>query len=259
MASTAIFSGHILTRCAQLPPPNKRNKFPVKVNKINEVSISYLKLKPERGSECRIRASDSSSVSASPGKMPDVLSEDVESSLAMAEVFDLSGKAVRLTDLWKERKAVVGFARHFGCVLCRKRADILASQKGSMDAAGVALVLIGPGSIDQAKEFAKQTQFPGEVYADPSHSTFDALKFVSGVSTTFTPLAGMKIIESYLQGYRQDWRLSFQKETVNRGSWQQGGILVAGPGENNIVYLHKDREAGDDPDVKDVLKACCTS
>ena len=26
-----------------------------------------------------------------------------------------------------------------------------------------------------------------EVYADPSHSSYEALRFVSGVSTTFTP------------------------------------------------------------------------
>ncbi|KAF5940768.1 hypothetical protein HYC85_021935 [Camellia sinensis] len=56
-----------------------------------------------------------------------------------------------------------------------------------MDAASVALVLIGPGSIDQAKAFSEQTKFKGEVYADPSYSSYKALRFVSGVSTTFTP------------------------------------------------------------------------
>ncbi|KAK6779649.1 hypothetical protein RDI58_021833 [Solanum bulbocastanum] len=35
------------------------------------------------------------------------------------------------------------------CVLCRIRADYLAAEKDKMDAAGVALVLIGPGSVDQ--------------------------------------------------------------------------------------------------------------
>ncbi|KAH9329230.1 hypothetical protein KI387_001338, partial [Taxus chinensis] len=243
---TATFSTHILTKRAQLAVavPKERSMVPAKIlftpiNKFNGASIPYSKLKLENGADCRIRASESSSVSTSPGPMSARLREDVDSSVAVAEVFDLSGNVVRLADLWKERKAVVGFARHFGCVLCRKRADILASQKGTMDAAGVALVLIGPGSIEQAKAFAEQSQFPGEVYADPSHSAFNALKFVSGVSTTFTPSAGMKIIESYLEGYRQDWGLSFQKDTVNRGGWQQGGILVAGPGKNNIVYLHK--------------------
>jgi len=29
-------------------------------------------------------------------------------------VFDLNGNAIPLTDLWKDRKAVIAFARHFG-------------------------------------------------------------------------------------------------------------------------------------------------
>ncbi|KAF3790284.1 Thioredoxin-like protein AAED1 [Nymphaea thermarum] len=186
-----------------------------------------------------------------------VMPEDAEALLDDVKVLDLSGKEIPVTDLWKERKAVVAFARHFGCVLCRKRADLLASVKDKLDDCEAALVLIGPGNLEQAKAFSEQTKFKGEVYADPSHSSYNALKFVSGVTTTFTPAAGMKIIQLYLEGYRQDWKLSFEKDTVSRGGWQQGGILVAGPGKTNILYLHKDKEAGDDPDVEQVLKACC--
>ncbi|KAG0498910.1 hypothetical protein HPP92_003214 [Vanilla planifolia] len=184
--------------------------------------------------------------------------EDITSSLQNVEVFDLTSKAVPIVDLWRNRKSVVAFARHFGCVLCRKRADVLAANKDLMDAADVALVLIAPGTVDQAISFFEQTKFKGEVYADPSHSSYDALNFAYGVSTTFTPKAGMKIIESYLEGYRQDWELSFKENTRTKGGWQQGGILVAGPGINNISYLHKDKEAGDDPNIEDVLNACCS-
>lgn len=173
-------------------------------------------------------------------------------------MFDLNGNGVPISDLWKDRKAVVAFARHFGCVFCRKRADLLASQKDRMDASGVALVLIGPGSIDQAKAFSEQTNFKGEVYADPSHLSYEVLGFVSGVLSTFTPQAGLKIIQLYMEGYRQDWGLSFQRDTVTRGGWQQGGIIVAGPGKSNISYIHKDKEAGDDPDMEDILNACCS-
>ncbi|XP_014495826.1 thioredoxin-like protein AAED1, chloroplastic isoform X2 [Vigna radiata var. radiata] len=187
-----------------------------------------------------------------------VLSDDTTSSLDSVKVFDLEGNGIPISDLWKDRKAVVAFARHFGCVLCRKRADYLASKKDIMDASGVALVLIGPGSIDQAKSFAEKTKFQGEIYADPTHSSYEALQFVSGVLTTFTPNAGLKIIQLYREGYRQDWKLSFEKDTVTRGGWKQGGIIVAGPGKNNISYLHKDKEAGDDPEIEDILKACCS-
>ncbi|XP_078159442.1 thioredoxin superfamily protein [Carex rostrata] len=196
-----------------------------------------------------------SSSTSSPGT---AATEGITTSLKGVEVFDLSGKAIPILDLWKDRRAVVAFARHFGCVLCRKRADLLASKQDVMSSAGAALALIGPGTVEQARVFAEQTKFKGEIYADPNHSSYDALEFAYGVSKTFTPSAGLKIIQSYMEGYRQDWGLSFQKETTTRGGWQQGGVLVAGPGVTNILYIHKDKEAGDDPDIEDVLRACCT-
>ncbi|KAL3531884.1 hypothetical protein ACH5RR_005405 [Cinchona calisaya] len=196
-------------------------------------------------------------VSTSPGPESSAVSEGTANLLDSVEVFDLNGNKIAISDLWKDRKAVVAFARHFGCVLCRKRADYLAAHKEKMDAAGVALVLIGPGSVNQAKTFAEDTKFKGEVYADPSYSSYEALRFGSGVLTTFTPKAGLKIIEAYMEGYRQDWQLSFEKETRTRGGWQQGGIIVAGPGKHNFSYIHKDKEAGDDPEIEEILTACC--
>ncbi|KVI09514.1 Thioredoxin-like fold [Cynara cardunculus var. scolymus] len=169
------------------------------------------------------------------------ISEETGTLLERVEVFDLNGNSMTISDLWKDRKAVVAFARHFGCVLCRTRADKLAAKKDRMDASGVALVLIGP-----------------EVYADPSYASYKALSFVSGVTTTFTPGAALKIIEAYMEGYRQDWEISFEKDTRTKGGWQQGGIMVAGPGISNISYIHKDKEAGDDPDIEEILKACCS-
>uniref|UniRef100_A0A2C9VC47 Thioredoxin domain-containing protein n=1 Tax=Manihot esculenta TaxID=3983 RepID=A0A2C9VC47_MANES len=185
--------------------------------------------------------------------------------LETVKVFDLDGNGIPVSDLWKDRKAVVAFARYFGCVLCRKRADYLAAKKDIMDASGVALVLIGPGSVDQAKTFFEQTKFKGEVYADPNHSSYEALKFVSGVLTTFTPKAGLKIIQSYiLRQYSLTWKsidktgnFHLKGDCVQSG-WQQGGIIVVGPGKTNISYIHKDREAGDDPDIEDILEACCS-
>ncbi|KAL6142021.1 hypothetical protein ACLB2K_060305 [Fragaria x ananassa] len=157
--------------------------------------------------------------------------EDTASLLDRVKVFDLNGNGIPISDLWKDRTAVIAFARHFGCVFCRKRADYLASKKDIMDKSGVALVLIGPGSIDQT--------LPTIPYSD------------------LISFAGLKIIQLYMEGYRQDWKLSFEQDTVSRGGWQQGGIIVAGPGKSNILYIHKDKEAGDDPDIKDILNACC--
>lgn len=40
--------------------------------------------------------------------------EDIASSLDKIEVFDLNGNAIIISDLWKDRKTLVAFARHFG-------------------------------------------------------------------------------------------------------------------------------------------------
>ncbi|XP_043815388.1 thioredoxin-like protein AAED1, chloroplastic isoform X2 [Manihot esculenta] len=204
-----------------------------------------IKLFPKRQGHIACSAISGSSGTKSSG----LVSENTANLLDTAKVFDLDGNGIPISDLWKDRKAVVAFARHFGCVFCRKRADYLAAKKDIMDASGVALVLIGPGSVDQVCL---------EVYADPDHSSYEALKFVSGVFSTFTPKAGLQIIQLYMEGYRQDWKLSFEKDTVSRGGWQQGGIIVAGPGKTNISYIHKDKEAGDDPDIEDIMKICCS-
>ncbi|KAM0857894.1 hypothetical protein ACQ4PT_048175 [Festuca glaucescens] len=144
--------------------------------------------------------------------------EGLARSLQGVEVFDLSGNAVPVVDLWRDRKAVVAFARHFGSVT-HYVPSYLSEFQDAMEAAGVSLVLIGPGTVEQA---------------------------------------GLKIIQLYREGYRQDWELSFEKNTRTKGGWYQGGLLVAGPGINDISYIHKDKEAGDDPEMEDVLKACCS-
>uniref|UniRef100_A0A6N2LA43 Uncharacterized protein n=1 Tax=Salix viminalis TaxID=40686 RepID=A0A6N2LA43_SALVM len=72
-----------------------------------------------------------SAISGSPGieAGSGLVSEDTTNILDTVEVLDLNGNAIPISDLWKDRKAVVAFARHFGCVLCRKRADYLAAKK----------------------------------------------------------------------------------------------------------------------------------
>lgn len=43
-----------------------------------------------------------------------MVSEDTTDLLDRVQVFDLNGNGVSISDLWKDRKAVVAFARHFG-------------------------------------------------------------------------------------------------------------------------------------------------
>lgn len=42
------------------------------------------------------------------------MSEGRAKLLDSVQVFDLNGNTISISDLWKDRKAVVAFARHFG-------------------------------------------------------------------------------------------------------------------------------------------------
>lgn len=43
-----------------------------------------------------------------------VAGEDEANLLDTVKVFDLNGVGIPISDLWKDRRAVVAFARHFG-------------------------------------------------------------------------------------------------------------------------------------------------
>ncbi|BBN20110.1 hypothetical protein MPTK1_8g16510 [Marchantia polymorpha subsp. ruderalis] len=196
---------------------------------------------------------------SSPGAAP--LAEGyLTKSLEGVQVCDPTGARVSLTSLWENRKAVVAFGRHFGCMLCRKRAGLLEARKTEMDAAGVALVLIAPGVPEQAKGFLEHNKFTGEVYADPEYAAYEALDFTKGFLSVVNPKSGQRLIQARLDGYDQDWELSLgYKDTVQKGSWLQGGILVAGPGKDTVHYFFKDAEAGDEPNMEELMAACCSS
>eukprot|EP00850_Spirogloea_muscicola_P020932 SM000231S07479 [mRNA] locus=s231:20692:26153:+ [translate_table: standard] len=108
-----------------------------------------------------------------------------------------------------------------------------------LDRAGVRLALIGPGNAEQAQGFRDSVNFPGDVFADPERATFRALDFVSGVGSVFSPKAAVNLVSATLEGFSQDWGLSLQPDTIMRGAWQQGGLIVAGPGTDKLIFLHK--------------------
>jgi hypothetical protein len=74
-------------------------------NNENETSVEHLPI---------LRANNCFNVWIWPGVESPVLGEDTSSSLELVKVFDLEGNGIPISDLWKDRKAVVAFARHFG-------------------------------------------------------------------------------------------------------------------------------------------------
>jgi hypothetical protein len=62
-------------------------------------------------------------------------------------------------------------------------------------------------------------RFHAEVYADPTQDSFRALGFASGIGSTLNPQAGLNVVNALREGFKQNWAISFEKDTVLKGGW----------------------------------------
>ena len=112
--------------------------------------------------------------------------------------------------------------------------------------AGAELVLIGNGRPDQAAAFARD-EAPGvTVLTDPSLRTYRALDLRRGVLATLGPRSALAAASAFRRGHRQ--------AATAGDAWQQGGLAVVAPG-GRIVFVQRNRDAGDRPDVDGALAA----
>ena len=119
----------------------------------------------------------------------------------------------------------------------------MAGRLDEIRAAGARLMLVGNGSPGQAAKFAKG--FPGvTVLTDPSLDTYRALGLRRGVGATLNPGSALSAVGAALRGNRQT--------SVEGDPWQQGGLLLLGPG-GQVLYLQRNRGAGDRPDLDRAL------
>jgi len=112
--------------------------------------------------------------------------------------------------------------------------------------AGADLVLVGNGRPDQAAAFARD-EVPGvTVLTDPSLRTYRALDLRRGVLATLGPRSAIAAASAFRRGHRQ--------AATAGDAWQQGGLAVIAPG-GRILFVQRNRDAGDRPDLEGALAA----
>ncbi|XP_027470682.1 peroxiredoxin-like 2C isoform X3 [Zalophus californianus] len=146
---------------------------------------------------------------------------------AVAElpVLDANARQVPFGALFRERRAVVVFVRHFLCYICKEYVEDLAKiPKSFLQEADVTLIVIGQSSYHHIEPFCKLTGYSHEIYVDPEREIYKKL--------------GMKRGE----------------EIASSGDpAQQGGTLILGPG-NNIHFIHRDKNRLDHKPINSVLQ-----
>ena len=112
-------------------------------------------------------------------------------------------------------------------------------------ASGASLAFVGNGRPDMARHFAEKEVPGATVLTDPSLDTYRALGMRRGVAETLSLRSSVSAVGALLRGNMQ---------TRTQGDpWQQGGLMVLDR-QGRILFLQRNRDAGDRPDLDAALK-----
>ena len=107
-------------------------------------------------------------------------------------------------------------------------------------------MFVGNGSLEQAKRFHLNHAPDDMVLSDPSLKTYRALGLTRSIAATLGLASISAGIRSTMRGHRQT--------SVQGDPWQQGAMFVLARG-GRTVYAHKNRHAGERPDLTAALRA----
>jgi len=116
-----------------------------------------------------------------------------------------------------------------------------------IEAAGAQLVFVGNGRADQAARFAEKEVPGATLLTDPSLESYRALGLPRGVLATLGPGSTLAAVSAAVRGGHRQTR-------IEGDAWQQADLLVLGPG-GRILFLQRNRDAGDRPDLDGALRA----
>ncbi|KAM5136591.1 peroxiredoxin-like 2C isoform 4-T4 [Callospermophilus lateralis] len=162
--------------------------------------------------------------------------QPLATSVAELPVLDATGKRLPFGALFRERRAVVVFVRHFLCYICKEYVEDLAKvPERLLQEANVTLIVIGQSSYHHIEPFCKLTGYSHEIYVDPEREIYKRLGMKRGeeiASSGQSPHVKSNLLSGSLQSL---WRavtgplFDFQGDPA-----QQGGTLIVGPVEQTI-------------------------
>eukprot|EP01084_Bolivina_argentea_P051028 93864_1 len=212
----------------------------------------------------------------------------------MPEVLNMdTNKVIPLSDIWKDRKCIVCFLRHFNCRFCQQQISDLNqiftyintnyNNKLNDDQQNDKISIIAVGvsaTINEAQNFKISNKYQGELYIDyissksaiegnksgnSNYSTtapsYDILRLYDSKSniydssgTSFRPEVAKLAQTALDKGFKDGDITNKPKQLFLR----IGGMFILGPG-NHCDYAYRSKYAGDHPLINNVLKAAIGS
>ncbi|XP_016040462.2 peroxiredoxin-like 2C isoform X2 [Erinaceus europaeus] len=107
--------------------------------------------------------------------------QPLAAAVAELPVVDAAGVRVPFGELFRERRAVVLFVRHFLCYVSKEYVEDLAKVPRSvLEEANITLIVIGQSSYHHIEPFCKLTGYSYEIYVDPEREIYKRLGMKRG-------------------------------------------------------------------------------
>jgi len=163
---------------------------------------------------------------------------------------------VELGALWRSRTVALIFLRHYLCVQCRVGAMELERDR-HMLGPDPNVWLVGMGTPVQARAFKQQTGVRFPLLLSPDLQAYHAMDLPRGSLRQIFGLAAQRVARRRAKGVGLDREAQGGNRPKARPEqdWHQlGGAFVFAQG-GTIVWSHRARHAGDDPDHALLAKA----
>jgi peroxiredoxin len=170
----------------------------------------------------------------------------VADALSKVNVLDLAGRPVRLSPLWRDRTALLVFARHFGCNFCHEQISELKPRFNELRRANVAIAIIGTGSPSSAELFRNWLSLDVPIYSDEGRASYRAGGFKRSALRLLHPMGGVRLIDSLWKGYRIS--------KVDGDFVQLGGAMVI-RADGSVPYHQISAHPGDLPLAAEIVIA----
>ncbi|RDX57095.1 hypothetical protein OH76DRAFT_1334854 [Lentinus brumalis] len=189
------------------------------------------------------------------------LTKDQIQTAAAFTVVAQNGIRVPFGDLFKDRKTIVVFIRHFWCAMCQ---DYMYSISRSVDfealkRAGIDFVIIGNGSPNMIKSYRHIFRTPIAMYTDPSLRLYAALGMTlrsndPGPDSEKGEYVRHGVISGIAMVVRNALCVGMPVWERGGDAMQLGGEFVIGPGFN-CSYAHRMTTTRSHAPIREVLRA----
>ncbi|KAF8486666.1 AhpC/TSA antioxidant enzyme-domain-containing protein [Russula emetica] len=175
------------------------------------------------------------------------------------QVFNSDGGIVRFGDIFADQKTIVVFIRHFFCG--QYVSQLTTVREDALREASTKIALVGCGDWKPIENYKKDTEFQGEIYANPDRKLYDNLGMISNLQLTTKGEEKRSYLKrSFLNNTLWSiWRgpLKNPSHIGKQGNISQlGGDFILGPGTRvTCSFMSRMRHTGDHVEVSELMKA----